>query len=126
MNSKAKSLTMLLILSYVFPVNLLAADPTSGTLNTPNNDAYTTAPSGATTTKTPPLHKTSKHHKKKSSQSTTANPTTPTSGGNTTPPATNDSIKVSGLGNESDIHNPGGPNMGTADHTPGTTGTSGQ
>jgi hypothetical protein len=106
-------------LNLITPAVLRAAD---------TDDGHATV-SGSTTTAantTAPKH----HHRHKKPIGE------PTTGSRTiTPPADTNDLHVGTVGNNTDApgmsnsigsNNPGTPNMGTADHVPGTTGTSGQ
>jgi len=90
--------------------------------------ADTTAPNSATTSTSSTPHQHHHRHKKTTSGSATSNTTVAPAGG------ANDSHKETAAGNTEapdmsnslGSNNPGNPNMGSADHTAGTTGTSGQ
>jgi len=99
------------ILNLVVPAGLRAADATQET---------TTASNPA-----PPKHHYK--HKKKASVSATSNATAAPAadiGSNRRTAAEN--TDAPGMSDSLGSNNPGGPNMGSPDHTPGTSGTSGQ
>ena len=108
---RRSALSFILLGSLMAPAGIHAADATGETTATPNPAPIK------------PHHK----HKKKASVSATSNstavPTADTGSGRKTAAENTD---APGMSDSLGSNNPGGPNMGSPDHTPGTTGTSGQ
>ena len=108
---KMKNVAWIFFFSLLVPFALLAAENTAGTPATRNYK--------------PPVHH--HKHKKTASASATGNGTvapTPGTGSNRKMAAAN--TDAPGMSDSLGQNNPGTPNMGSPDHTPGTTGTSGQ
>lgn len=106
---------------------LHAADSSGGSINTPNNDAYTMAPVGVSDPNSPASSpKPKRHRKAKSSTQTSKGPIIPHPAAteNSRPPA--GAANIPGIADDAGASSVGGTHMGAQDHTPGTTGTSGQ
>ena len=86
----------------------------------------TTVPVGATTAPSPTPHK--RHHRKKKakSEATTSSATVAPAVPSHTGTVPGGSAVPNGMSDSLGSNNAGSPNMGSPDHTPGTTGTSGQ
>jgi len=69
-----------------------------------------------------------RHHRRKKTTSAPAAGTTTAAPAakDTHPPTLPNSTDAPGMSNSLGSNDPGGPNMGSPDHVPGTTGTSGQ
>jgi hypothetical protein len=120
-------LLIVAILDLIVPAAARAADTGGGTINTPNNDAYTTAPNMAATTTSPPPRK-HPHRKKRPKDQVTRKQQTvaPTDSGDVRRGSADSNTEAPGMSDSLGTNNPSGPNLGTSDHVPGTTGTSGQ
>jgi len=108
---QTKAVAWMFILCLIAPVTARAAE-------TPGDTTVVASPVAPK-----PHHK----HKKKASVSATSNGTAvpaPDTGSNRKQAAEN--TDAPGMSDSLGTNNPGGPNMGSGDHTPGTTGTSGQ
>jgi len=91
-------------------------------------DTDTPTPASTTPASTAP-HKHHHHHKKSVKTSESSPKTTPPASS----PAADSHVgngtgntDAPGMSNSMGTNNPGSPNMGSSDHVPGTTGTSGQ
>ncbi len=107
--------TLIAILSLMGPGTVRAAD----------NDASQPPPNGATTapSATSPKH----HHRHKKVTTVTSAGSKPVaSAASAAPPQAEISIGNNTSPDSLGSNSPGSPNMGSPDHTPGTTGTSGE
>jgi len=98
-----KAVALTFVLNLFSPVVVRAAD-------------YATTASSATTVTNTTPHR--HHHRLKNTTSASA------TSSNTGAPASN--TDAPGMSDSLGTNNPGSPNMGSSDHSPGTTGTSGQ
>ncbi len=112
---KSKTVAIVSLLSLIAPAAGWAAD-------TAPSDAATTTPAAS-----PKPHKT--HHRKLKRKSTAGKPSTPAHSSDATGSGTGKAdlnSAVDGMNDSLGPNNPSTPNMGSPDHVPGTTGTSGQ
>jgi len=106
-----KAGTLIIIMCLIVPVAVRAAENAG--------DATATA------SPLPPKHH--HKHKKKASVSATSNGTAaPAADTGSNRKTAAENTDAPGMSDSLGSNNPGSPNMGSSDHTPGTTGTSGQ
>lgn len=110
MKLKTKALALIPILHLIAPARVTAAD--------------STVPASTTTTPSP--HKRHHRHKKTKSDSATSSSTVAPASPSHTGTVPGGSAVPNGMSDSLGSNNAGSPNMGSPDHTPGTTGTSGQ
>ena len=117
---KSKTLALTFLISLVLPVAVRADENNGGTGNTTIYDSSTTEPNAH-----PESHKHHKH-KKTTSNSTPSNASTAPSSADSRAGTVDGRTQAPGMSNSIGSNNAGEPNMGSPDHVPGTTGTSGQ
>lgn len=112
MRLKTKAFAWISILSLIAPALVTAAD--------------STVPASTTTTPSPTPHKRHHRHKKTNSDSATSSSTVAPASPSHTGTVPGGSAVPNGMSDSLGSNNAGSPNMGSQDHTPGTTGTTGQ